>query len=139
MEEEKKEVVEEVKAEEVKTEQAPAQQGEAEQNAKYALNAFIAAAIGVVVFGTALGLLICGIISKSFLKKIDGPVEKKPHAVFFKIAKIAAPIEFIVGLILTILAGVGLIIYIGYLIIFVLIMGGAAAEAASSAMSILMF
>ena len=132
MEEEKKEVVEEASVEEVKAEQAPAQQGDAEQNAKNALAAFIAAAIGVVVLGTALGLLICGIISKAFLKKIDGPVEKKPHAVFYKIAKIAAPIELIAGIILTILAAIGILIWIIWAILLAAGVVAAAGEAAAS-------
>ena len=131
MEEEKKEVVEaEVKEE--KVEEAPVQQADAEQNAKNALLAFIAACIGVVLFETALGTLICGIVAKSLLKKINGPVEKKPHAVFFKIAKVAAPIEIIVGIVLVCLAVLGLLIWLVWFIVWVVIMGGAAAEAAAS-------
>ena len=106
MEEEKKEVVEaEVKEEQV--EEAPAQEVNAEQNEKNALVAFILAVVGFVLASTALGLLICGIISKSFVKKVNGPVEKKPHAVFYKVAKVAAPIEIIVGIVLLCLAVLG--------------------------------
>ena len=134
MEEEKKEVVEaEVKEEQV--EEAPAQEVNAEQNEKNALVAFILAVVGFVLASTALGLLICGIISKSFVKKVNGPVEKKPHAVFYKVAKVAAPIEIIVGIVLLCLAVLGLLIWLVYFIIVVVIIGGAAAaDAASIAM-----
>ena len=127
MEEEKKEVVEEVKAE-----QAPAQNVDAEQNAKNALVAFIVAAVGFVLTSTALGLLICGIISKSFVKKVQEPVEKKPHNVFYKIAKIAAPIEIIVGIVLVVLAAIGLLIWIVYVILIAAGVVAAAGEAATS-------
>ena len=134
MEEEKKEVVEaEVKEEQV--EEAPAQEVNAEQNEKNALVAFILAVVGFVLASTALGLLICGIISKSFVKKVNGPVEKKPHAVFYKVAKVAAPIEIIVGIVLLCLGALALIIWLIYFIVVVVIIGGAAAaDAASIAM-----
>ena len=137
MEEEKKEVVEaEVKEEQV--EEAPAQEVNAEQNEKNALVAFILAVVGFVLASTALGLLICGIISKSFVKKVNGPVEKKPHAVFYKVAKVAAPIEIIVGIVLLCLAVLGLLIWLVYFIIVVVIIGGAAAADAAS-ISMLLF
>ena len=137
MEEEKKEVVEaEVKEEQV--EEAPAQEVNAEQNEKNALVAFILAAVGFVLASTALGLLICGIISKSFVKKVNGPVEKKPHAVFYKVAKVAAPIEIIVGIVLLCLAVLGLLIWLIYFIVVVVIIGGAAAADAAS-ISMLLF
>ena len=125
MEEEKKEVVEEVKAEE-----APAQNVDAEQNAKNALVAFILAAVGFVLASTALGLLICGIISKSYVKKDQEPVEKKPHNVFYKIAKVAAPIEIIVGIVLLVLAVIGLLIWLFWFIFAVVVAGAAAGDAA---------
>ena len=131
MEEEKKEVVEaEVKEE--KVEEAPAQEVNAEQNEKNALVAFILAVAGFVLASTGLGLLICGIISKSFVKKVNGPVEKKPHAVFYKVAKVAAPIEIIVGIVLLCLAVLGLLIWLIYFIVVVVIIGGAAAADAAS-------
>ena len=130
MEEEKKEVVEEVKAE-----QAPAQNVDAEQNAKNALVAFILAAVGFVLMSTALGLLICGIISKSFVKKVQEPVEKKPHNVFYKIAKIAAPIEIIVGIVLVVLAGIALLIWIIWAI---LLAAGVIAAAGDASLAFLL-
>ena len=138
MEEEKKEVVEE--AEELKEEEKVAepepvepQQGaervDDEADVKNALLAFIAAMVGFVLTGTALGLLICGIISKSIGKKIQGKVEKKPHAIFQKVAKIAAPIEIIVG---AVLLGCGLIALLVWVIILIVAAAAAASEAAAA-------
>ena len=137
MEEEKKEVVEEVKAEEVKEEQAPAQEVDAEQNAKNGLLAFIAAVIGVVLFETAIGTLICGIIAKSLVKKVNAPIEKKPHAVFYKIAKVAAPIEIIVGIVLVVLAVIGALIALVWVILVAAGVVAAAGAAASESIAVL--
>ena len=139
MEEEKKEVVEE--AQEVKEEkvpepepveaqpEAPAERVDDEADVKNSLLAFIAAMIGIVLIETALGMLICGIISSSIVKKVQGKVEKKPHAIFLKVARIASKIEIIVGAVLTGLAILGLLIWLIWFIVVVVIAAGTAAEA----------
>ena len=143
MEEEKKEVVEE--AEEVKEEEkvaepepVEAQQPERvddEADLKNALISFILAAAGFVFAATGLALLICGIISKSFGKKIQGKIEKKPHAIFQKVAKIAAPIEIIVGIVIIAAGLIALLVWI--IILIVAAVGAAGAAAAEGAIAVL--
>ncbi len=140
MEEEKKEVVEEAEElkEEEKVEQpAPVEEEQPkkvddEADVKNALLAFIAAMVGIVLFETGIALIICGIISKSIQKKIQGEVEKKPHKIFLKVAKVAAPIELIVGIVLTALAVLAGIIVLIWWIAVVALAAGAAAEGAAS-------
>ena len=111
MEEEKKEVVEEVKAEEVQPEQEQQQSGMTE-NCKNALAAFIASVAGVCFaagwfIGAIIGI-VGGALGLSFLKKINGEVEKQPFRTFGKIAK---PVS-IVSLILGILSLIGWLIFV---------------------------
>ena len=144
MEEEKKEVVEE--AEELKEEEKVAepepvegQQPERvddEADLKNALVSFILAAAGFVFAATGLALLICGIISKSFNKKIQGKIEKKPHAIFQRVAKIAAPIEIIVGIVIIAAGLIALLVWIIILIVGVAA-AGAAAEGAIAVLPLL--
>ncbi len=96
MEEEKKEVVEEVKAE-----QAP-EQVDSEQNLKNVLISFILAVAGFVVSASAIVTMILGIISLNFLKKVPGQVTKAPHKVFQKIAKPVAIVDIVVGIVVTV-------------------------------------
>ena len=146
MEEEKKEVVEEaqeVKEEEKVAEPEPVEEQQAagkvddEADVKYALNAFIAAMIGIVLFETGIGMFICGLISKNIQKKIQGQVEKKPHKVFLKIASIAAKIEIIAGIIIFALIVLGFLIWLIWFIIVVVIAAGAAAEGAIAVLPLL--
>ncbi len=117
MEEEKKELeaekVEEAPKEEANeaapVEEAPVEERpvDAEEDLKKALTAFILSVVAFVLIETGLGAIICGAIALGMLKKISGDVQKKPHAVFMKIAKPVA----IVSLILGILVLVGLVIW----------------------------
>ena len=127
MEEEKKDVqeVEEVKAEEVRAEEAPAEQeGGMRPESKNALIAFILAVVG---FGFACAWIagivgvVLGIVSLSFHKKIDRPVEQQPFKVFEKIAKIVAIVDIILGAVLFVVA------------LIVMIVGAVAAAAAAAA------
>ena len=141
MEEEKKEVVEEAKEEKVEkvepVQQEQPKEVDNEQDVKNSLLAFIAAMIGIVLIETALGMLICGIISSSIVKKVQGTVEKKPHAVFLKVARITSKIEIIVGAILTALAVLGFLIWLIWFIIVVVVAGAAAADAAAESIRVL--
>ena len=89
MEEEKKEVVE-AEVVETKQEEAPKQEQQEGMtpNCKNALIAFIMAVVGFVIgFGWLVGAIagiVLGILALSFLKKIDGEVEKQPFTVFSK-------------------------------------------------------
>ena len=101
MEEEKKEVVQ---AEEQ-------QQSGMTPNCKNALAAFIASVVGVCFaagwfVGAIIGI-VGGILGLSWLKKINGEVEKQPFRTFSKIAK---PVS-IVSLILGILSMIGWLIW----------------------------
>ena len=103
MEEEKKEVVQ--------AEEQPQQQGGMTPNCKNALSAFIASVVGVCFaagwfVGAIIGI-VGGILGLSWLKKINGEVEKQPFRTFSKIAK---PVS-IVSLILGILSMIGWLIW----------------------------
>ena len=132
MEEEKKEVVEETKAEEekveavepVKAEEAAAERVDDEGDVKNALISFILAAAGIILCETGIGMLILGIVSLALQKKIKGKVEKKPHAVFLKIAKPVAIVDIILGALIL----VGLFIW---LVVWLIMLAVAAAAAAA--------
>ncbi len=103
MEEEKKEVVQ--------AEEQP-QQGGMTPNCKNALAAFIASVVGVCFsagwfIGAIIGI-VGGALGLSWLKKINGEVEKQPFRTFGKIAK---PVS-IVSLILGILSLIGWFIWL---------------------------
>lgn len=103
MEEEKKEVVQ--------AEEQP-QQGGMTPNCKNALAAFIASVVGVCFsagwfIGAIIGI-VGGALGLSWLKKINGEVEKQPFRTFSKIAK---PVS-IVSLILGILSLIGWFIWL---------------------------
>jgi uncharacterized membrane protein len=103
MEEEKKEVVQ--------AEEQP-QQGGMTPNSKNALAAFIASVVGVCFsagwfIGAIIGI-VGGALGLSWLKKINGEVEKQPFRTFGKIAK---PVS-IVSLILGILSLIGWFIWL---------------------------
>ena len=119
MEEEKKEVVEEVKAE-------PAEEINSEANLKNVLISFILAAAGFLVSASAIVTMILGIISLNFLKKVPGQVTKAPHKVFQKIAKPVAIVDIVVGIVVT-------IVYVVLLIVWIVGLAVAAAAAASTA------
>lgn len=102
MEEEKKEVVE-AEVVETKQEEAPKQEQQEGMtpNCKNALIAFIMAVVGLCFgagwfVGGVVGL-VGGILALSFLKKIDGEVEKQPFKVFSKIAKPVAIVAIILS------------------------------------------
>ena len=135
MEEEKKEVVEETKAEEEKVEavepveapkaeEAAAERVDDEGDVKNALISFILAAAGIILCETGIGMLILGIVSLALQKKIKGKVEKKPHAVFLKIAKPVAIVDIILGALIL----VGLFIW---LVVWLIMLAVAAAAAAA--------
>ena len=139
MEEEKKKLEAE-KVEEAKevapVEEAPVEERPvyAEEDLKKALTAFILALVAFVLVETGLGGIICGAIALGMLKKISGDVQKKPHAVFMKIAKPVA----IVSLILGILVLVGLVIWgIVALIMFIVAAIAAAAESGMASIALL--
>ena len=115
MEEEKKEVVEEVKAE-------PAEEINSEANLKNVLISFILAAAGFLVSASAIVTLILGIISLNFLKKVPGQVTKAPHKVFQKIAKPVAIVDIVVGAVM----------FVVYLVYFILAIVAAAKGVANS-------
>ena len=119
MEEEKKEVVEEVKAE-------PAEEINSEANLKNVLISFILAAAGFIVSASAIVTLILGIISLNFLKKVPGQVTKAPHKVFQKIAKPVAIVDIVLGIVIT-------LAYLIWLIVWLIMLGVAAAAAAQGA------
>ena len=119
MEEEKKEVVEEVKPE-------PAEEINSEANLKNVLISFILAAAGFLVSASAIVTLILGIISLNFLKKVPGQVTKAPHKVFQKIAKPVAIVDIVVGIVVT-------VAYIIWAIVAIVIAVGAAAAATAGA------
>ncbi len=117
MEEEKKEVVQ--------AEEQPQQQSGMTPNCKNALAAFIASVVGVCFsagwfIGAIIGI-VGGALGLSFLKKIEGEVEKQPFRTFGKIAK---PVS-IVSLILGILSLIGWFIWL----IVVIVAAVAAASA----------
>lgn len=121
MEEERKEVVQ--------AEEQPQQQSGMTPNCKNALIAFIASVFGVFTaagwfVGAIIGI-VGGALGLSFLKKIDGEVEKQPFRTFGKIAK---PVS-IVSLILGILSFVGWLIWA---IVMILIAAGAIAAGAAA-------
>ena len=120
MEEEKKEVVEEVKAE-----QAP-EQIDSEQNLKNVLISFILAVAGFVVSASAIVTLVLGIISLNFLKKVPGQVTKAPHKVFQKIAKPVAIVDIVLGILVT-------LAYLIWLIVWLIMVAVAATAAAQGA------
>ena len=120
MEEEKKEVVEEVKAE-----QAP-EQVDSEQNLKNVLISFILAVAGFVVSASAIVTMVLGIISLNFLKKVPGQVTKAPHKVFQKIAKPVAIVDIVLGIVVT-------VVYIVLLIVWIVGLAIAATAAAQGA------
>ena len=108
MEEEKKEVVQ--------AEEQP-QQGGMTPNCKNALAAFIASVVGVCFsagwfIGAIIGI-VGGALGLSWLKKINGEVEKQPFRTFGKIAK---PVS-IVSLILGILSLIGWFIWLIVIIV----------------------
>lgn len=108
MEEEKKEVVQ--------AEEQP-QQGGMTPNCKNALAAFIASVVGVCFsagwfIGAIIGI-VGGALGLSWLKKINGEVEKQPFRTFGKIAK---PVS-IVSLVLGILSLIGWFIWLIVIII----------------------
>lgn len=105
MEEEKKEVVEEVKPE-------PAEEINSEANLKNVLISFIVSVAGWVFSWSGIVLMICGIIGLSFLKKVPGEVTKAPHKVFQKIAKPVAIVDIILGALITLGLIIWLIVYI---------------------------
>ena len=119
MEEEKKEVVEEVKAE-------PAEEINSEANLKNVLISFILAAAGFIVSASAIVTLILGIISLNFLKKVPGQVTKAPHKVFQKIAKPVAIVDIVLGIVIT-------LAYLIWLIVWLIMLGVAAAAATQGA------
>ena len=96
MEEETKVVLEkEERAEEPQQQQ----EGGMTPNCKNALIAFILAVVGfgigwVYGVGCIAGIVL-GIISLSFLKKIDGEVEKQPFRTFSKVAKPVAIVTIV--------------------------------------------
>ena len=130
MEEEKKEVVEEVKEEEVK-EVAPVQQEQVDEpgDVKNALISFILAVAGFVVSASAIVTIVLGAISLGMLKKIKGKVEKKPHAVFMKVAKPVAIVDIILGALVTL----GYIIWLIVWLVMLAVAAAAAAEAGAAA------
>ena len=130
MEEEKKEVVEEVKEEEVK-EVAPVQQEQVDEpgDVKNALISFILAVAGFVVSASAIVTIVLGAISLGMLKKIKGRVEKKPHAVFMKVAKPVAIVDIILGALVTL----GYIIWLIVWLVMLAVAAAAAAEAGAAA------
>lgn len=128
MEEEKKELVEEVKEEEVKEEVAPVQQEQVDEpsDVKNALVSFILSVAGFIVSASAIVTIVLGAVALGILKKIKGRVEKKPHAVFMKIAKPVAIVDIILGALVT-------LGYIIWLIVWLVMLGIAAAAAAAEA------
>ena len=130
MEEEKKEVVEEVKEEEVK-EVAPVQQEQVDEpgDVKNAWISFILAVAGFVVSASAIVTIVLGAISLGMLKKIKGRVEKKPHAVFMKVAKPVAIVDIILGALVTL----GYIIWLIVWLVMLAVAAAAAAEAGAAA------
>ena len=119
MEEEKKEVVEEVKAE-------PAEEINSEANLKNVLISFIISVAGWVFSWSGIVLMICGIVAMAFLKKVPGEVTKAPHKVFQKIAKPVAIVDIILGALITL----GLIIWLIVWLIMVAVAAAAAAQGA---------
>ena len=119
MEEEKKEVVEEVK-------QEPAEEINSEANLKNVLISFILAVAGFVVSASAIVTMILGIVALNFLKKVPGQVTKAPHKVFQKIAKPVAIVDIVVGIVVT-------VAYIIWAIVAIVIAVGAAAAATTGA------
>lgn len=105
MEEEKKEVVEEVKAEQ-------ADEINSEANLKNVLVSFIVSVAGWVFSWSGIVLMICGIVGLNFLKKVPGQVTKAPHKVFQKIAKPVAIVDIILGALITLGLIVWLIVWI---------------------------
>ena len=102
------------------------QQGGLTPNCKNALTAFILAVIGAVTSAAIVGFVL-GIIALSFLKKIDGEVERQPFRGFSKAVK---PIA-IVAIIFSALALIGWLIYFFWFIfVVVLAINEAAAQVA---------
>lgn len=97
------------------------------QDVKNALVAFILAAVGFFGSAGCIVAIVLGAISLGFLKKIKGTVEKKPHAVFMKIAKPVAIVDIILGAVMT-------VVYIVLLIVWIVgVIAVAAAAAAEGA------
>ena len=124
MEEEKKvaEVEEVQPKEEVKEEQ-----GGMTPNCKTALVAFILACVAFVLAWCwwlgAIGGVVCGIISLSMLKKINGEVEKQPFRTFAKVAQILALVMIIVSAVM----------FVVYIVLFIIYLAGLAVAAAEAA------
>ncbi len=97
-------------------------------NCKKALIALILAVGGVGIgFGWLVGGIagiVLGLVSLSFLGKIEGEVERQPFRTFSKIAKPVAIVAIIVSAIM-------FVIYLIYFIIWIVAVVAAAAEAAS--------
>ena len=96
----------------------PSSGGGTTPNCKNALSAFIASLIGFALCSAGIGF-IAGFIGLSFLKKINGEVERQPFKVFAKIAKPVSIVSIIVGLCM-------LLFWIIYVIVFVIVGVGAA-------------
>lgn len=118
MEEEKKEVVEEVKAE-------PVEEINSEQNLKNVLISFILSVAGFVISAGAIVPIVLGAIALNMLKKVPGQVTKAPHKVFQKIAKPVAIVDIIFGCLIT-------LGYIIWAIVAIVIAAGAAAAVANA-------
>ena len=126
MEEENREVVEEVREEE------PQESGMT-PNCKNALVAFIASVVGFCfVFGWFVGAVIGivgGILGLVFLKKIEGEIEKQPFRTFAKIAK---PLS--IGIII---AGAVMLVVWTLVVVIPLIAAAIAAAAESASVAVL--
>ena len=110
------------KAEELKEVKAePVAEVDKPEDVKKALLAFIFSVAGFVCTAGALLCTILGIVSLVMQKKISGKVEKKPHAVFLKVAKPVAIVDVILGALVT-------IGYIVWIIVVIVLAAIAASE-----------
>lgn len=99
------------------------EQGGLTPNCKNALVAFILAVVGFFASAAVVGFVL-GIVALSFLKKIDGEVERQPFSTFAKIAKPVAIVAII-------LSAAMLVFWIVYIIVVVVVAAVAASEAAA--------